>query len=533
MFFLTICVSSAAWIAEFDNGYAGIVLIMPSYQKAFGHCSQVPDPETGTMVEKCVLSTLRQSLISVSILFMALGCASAGLLGSLLGRRRTLQVACLFCIVGAAGMLGTSGNFLNYMVCKCINGIGIGQLLSASIVYGSECVVANKRGLLLGICNIGLAMGNVAAAAVCAGSANVSPESDWQWKTPIICQIPLGIMLALAVMLFPESPRWLLLKGKEEQARKSFATFQNVPDIYSPQITEQVEDVQRHLELEKALDASTSWTEIYRGANLRRTAISALILVGLAISGIQFVAPYAALFISDMGIKNPYLISVIVGLCILAGAFIGPWILDYGGRRFSMLFGWATMAICMLILSSVSTALGKDNPTSQTVVVVFLCIWSFVFGGFIGPSAWLASAEMHSVRLRTYGQANTTFFYEIFSFGATFWTPYMLNTKYGNMGTDVGYFYFGVTLAVLILVALFVPETSRLTLEQIDDFFLSGQKAWKTSTKRNIVISRGGLDSPKSEQEVLVAERNQRPLFTPRTESSLGSGLGDIRTLEA
>ena len=430
-------------------------------------------------------------------------------------------------------MLGTSGNFLNYMVCKCINGIGIGQLLSAAIVYGTECVVANKRGLLLGILNVGLAMGNVAAAAVCAGSATLSPESDWQWKTPIICQIPLGVMLALAVMLFPESPRWLLLKGKEEQARKSFAAFQNVSDLYSPQITEQVEDVQRHLELEKSLDASTSWTEIYRGTNLRRTAISALILVGLAISGIQFVAPYAALFISDMGIKNPYLINVIVGLCILAGAFIGPWILDYGGRRFSMLVGWTTMASCMLILSSVSTALGKDNHTSQTVVVVFLCIWAFVFGGFIGPSAWLASAEMHSVRLRTYGQANTTFFYEIFSFGATFWTPYMLNSKYGNMGTDVGYFYFGVTVAVLILVALFVPETSRLTLEQIDDFFLSGQRAWKTSTKRNLVISRGGLESPKSEHEVLVAERNHRPLFAPRTESSLGSGLEGIRTVEA
>ncbi|KAJ5281009.1 hypothetical protein N7478_006381 [Penicillium angulare] len=522
MLWLSICVSSAAWIAEFDIGYSGIVLIMPSYQKAFGHCSHQPDPVTGDMIEKCVLSTIRQSLISIAILFMAVGGALAGLFGSILGRRATIQIACLFCIIGAAGMLGTSGNFLNYMVCKCINGVGIGQLLASSIVYGSECVVASKRGLLLGIYNIGLAMGSVAAAAVCAGSATLPPQNDWQWKTPIICQIPLGIILGLGVMLFPESPRWLLLKGKQEQARMSFATFQNVMDPHSVEITAQVEDVKKHLEFEKSLDATTSWLDLYRGTNLRRTAVSAFILIGLAISGAQFVGPYAALFLSGVGIKNPYLINAIVGLCILGGALIGPFALDHGGRRFSMLFGWTAMAACMLILSSVSTALGEHNPTSQTVVVVFLCIWAFIFGGFIGPSVWLASAEMHSVRMRTIGQANTTFLYEIFSFGATFWTPYMLNVKYGNMGSDVGYFYCGVTVGVTILVFLFVPETSRLTLEQIDDLFVSGKKAWKNSTKRNIAISRGQcLNLSKTEHEALVTGVLQdSSAGTPPTESS-------------
>ncbi|KAJ5631262.1 mfs monosaccharide transporter protein [Penicillium longicatenatum] len=517
MVYLTICVSGAAWIAEFDNGFAGIALVMPAFQKAFGHCEQVRDP-TGAMIEQCVLTTLQQSLISVSILFMAVGCALAGFFGSVFGRRATIQIACLFCIVGAAGMLGTSGSFLNYMVCKCINGVGIGQLLASSIIYGSECVVASKRGLLMGIYNIGLALGNVTAAGVCAGSATLSPKNDWQWKTPIICQIPLGVILGLGVMLFPESPRWLLLKGKDEQARKSFAEFQSL-DADSAAIRDQVEDVQRHLDFERTLDASTSWTEIYTSVNLRRTAVSALILVALAITGIQFVGPFAALFLSDLGLKNPYLVNAIVGLCIFGGAFIGPLVLDYGGRRFAMIYGYSAMAACMLILSAISTALGQHNPISQTVVVVFLCIWAFVFGGFIGPSVWLASAEMHSVRMRTYGQANTTFFYEIFSFGATFWTPYMLNAQYGNMGSDVGYFYFGVTIAVLILVFLFVPETSRLTLEQIDDIFQSGRRAWKTSTKRNIAISRSGLlETAKSEHEVFEIEKVRTVSTSPTSQ---------------
>jgi SP family sugar:H+ symporter-like MFS transporter len=503
MLFLSIWVSFAAWITAFDSGYGGVVLIMPSYQKAFGHCTQTPNASSGAP-EKCALTTLQQSLISVSFLFMGIGSAVAGLVGSRLGRKGTIQVACLFCIIGAAGMLGTSGNFLNYMVCKCISGLGNGQLVAVSIVYGSECVSANKRGLLLGIFNVGLAMGNVVSGAVCAGSATLAPDNDWQWKTPIICQIPLALILGVGIVMFPESPRWLLVKGREVEARKSFASYQGM-DSYSAEITAQVEDVQRHLEFERSVDASTSWTEIYRGPNLRRTAVSSLILIGLAITGIQFVAPYAALFFSGVGIENPFLINVIVGLCIFGGACIGPMILEYGGRRFAMLSGYSMMAICMLIFSSVSTALGSDSLVAQNVVVAFLCIWAFIFGGFIGPSVWLASAEMHSVRLRTYGQANTTFLYEIFSFAVQFWTPYMLNVRYGNMGVNVGYFYFGLTVAVLILVFLFVPETARLTLEQIDDFFLSGRNAWKTSTKTNIAIAQGNLlDSPNPTQEQFV-----------------------------
>jgi sugar porter (SP) family MFS transporter len=487
MIVLSVWVSFAVLIASFDQGFAGIVLIMPSFQTAFGHCHPT-NGSLGGKTTECTLTTLQQSLISVTVLFQAVGSATTGLLGYKFGRKTTMQVACVLCIIGASGMLGTSGSFLHYMVCKSISGVGIGQLLTSSMVYGSECVVASKRGLLLGMFNIGLALGNVSAAAVCAGSATLSPDSDWQWKTPIVCQIPLALILGFGTMMFPESPRWLLWKRKEDEARRSFAAFKSL-GIDSVEVTAQMEDVQRHLDLEQSLSATTSWMEIYRGANLRRTVISATTLVGLPITGIQFVAGYAALFLSGVGIKNPYLINAIVGLCILAGACAGPHALEYGGRRFSMLVGYSLMAACMLILSSVSTGLGAEDPIAKNVVVVFLCLWAFVFGGFVGSSTWLSSAEMHSVRLRTYGQANTTCFNMIASFAASFWTPYMLNPSYGNMGVNVGYFYFGVTIVVLITVALFVPETAGLTLEQIDDLFISGEKAWNTSTEKNTAIA--------------------------------------------
>ncbi|KAJ5433597.1 uncharacterized protein N7458_012753 [Penicillium daleae] len=83
--------------------------------------------------------------------------------------------------------------------------------------------------------------------------------------------------------------------------------------------------------------------------------------------------------------------------------------------------------------------------------------------------------------------------------------------EYGHLGSNVGYFYFGITIFVLVFTFLFVPETARLTLEQIDEFFLSGKRAWRTSTKKNIAIARGDLlDSANFKHEDSGPEKNAK-----------------------
>ncbi|KAJ5986525.1 hypothetical protein N7451_010890 [Penicillium sp. IBT 35674x] len=486
-------VSFAAWIVNFDNGYTGTVLIMPSYKKAFGTCTNLMDPITNKIVEQCSITPLQQSLISLNYMFIGIGGGLSGLTGRFLGRRGTFQIGCALSIVGAAGMLGTGGtgnaSFLHYMICRCISAIGLGHLIAASTTYGSECIVAQKRGFALGLYNVGLALGNVMSSAVCAGSAKLEPGNNWQWKTPILCQIPFGIILGAGILMFPESPRWILNNdGNEDEARKAFAILYQM-DPFAPEITAQIEDVKAHIKAERAIAKSTSWYEIYQKKHILRTTASALIQIGLSITGIQFVQPYATTFLRGVGVSNPYLINVIIGVCILGGSGIGPFAVEYGGRRLTMLLGYVAMAVCMLILSTVSTALGQDDA-SKIVVVVLLCLWSFIFGGTIAPTAYLASAEMHSVSLRTYGQANTTIIYGIFSFSATFWTPYMLDAQYGNMGANVGYFYAGVTVVIALLIFLLVPETASLTLEQIDNVFDSKISAWKTSVAGNRKIAK-------------------------------------------
>ena len=313
-------------------------------------------------------------------------------------------------------------------------------------------------------------------------------SSNWAWKTPIACQIPLSIILGLGIMLFPESPRWLLVRNKENKARRALGRFMHqAPN--SDAVKAQIAEVQTYLEFEKVTAATTSWVEMFHRNNVRRTLISILLLVMPALGGTFFIIPYTAVFLGQLGINSPFLITAVVNLCVLAGALFASFPVEYFGRRLSIIVGLSVQASCMLIFSAVSSGLGTHAQVTQNALIAFLCIWCFTFASTTSPAIWVGSAEMHSVRLRTYGQALALFINSVFAFSASFWTPYMINPGYGNMGTNVGYFYFGLTIMLLCLAILFVPETARLKLEQIDDYFESGLPAWKTSLGKNKKIS--------------------------------------------
>jgi SP family sugar:H+ symporter-like MFS transporter len=491
-----IVIAFSGWMMGFDTGYSGTVLQMEPFNEAFGTCIETP---AGVV---CRLGATAQSISSISQLFTGVGSAFAGVSANYLGRRWGIYIGCVLVIIGAAGQLGISSNYTSYMVCKSIAGAGVGHFQVIALTYGAECVAPRKRGLLLACFSVGLALGSFVCSAVCLGSSTLT--TNWAWKTPIACQIPISIIYIFVVMMFPESPRWLMIKGREEEARRSFGKFYGA-DPFSETVSSQIEDTKSGLEFEKLISASTSWTEIFHRSYVRRTIISCAILVGGTLSGTYFVGPYAAIFLAGVGIRNPFLINVYFGLCGVGGSVVGPVAVEFVGRRISILFGYGLMACSMLIFSAVSTGLGSTSTLASQVLVAFLCIWVFSYFAFIVPGGFLASSEVHSVSLRGSGQAFVGVIAQVTTFAASFWTPYMLNKQYGNMGTNVGYFYFGMDFVIGITMFFLVPETARLTLEQIDDIFASKTPAWKTSIKKNkeIAKTQGVVLSAKDRLEAI------------------------------
>ena len=473
------------WVLNFDIGYTGLLLRMPPFNKSFGHCALVPvkGGPAGATTLLCELSATQQSLTaSIYLLFMALGAGAAGVTGSYLGRRGTIQVGCAFIIVGAAGMLGSAGNLVAHIACKCIGAVGIGHLQSAAPTWGVEATPAKRRGLLVTLYSVGAGFGTFVVGLICLRSSKVT--NDWSWKTPIICQIPVALIYGCGVMVFPESPRWLLTKGRDEEARRSFGKlYAKHPE--SEEINTLANGVRAAIQFEQSISSTRSWTEIFHRSAIRRTMIATAIVIGAPLGGTFFIFTYAAVFLSSVGIHNPFVITVVINTCTFAGVCLGPLFVEYLGRRRTILTGYGGTATCMLIFAVVSTALGQSSQAAKNTVITFLCLWAFIFGGCIASSMWVTSAEMHSIRLRGPAQAFTTLMSNTFVFATNFWTPYMINPHNGNMGTNVGYFYFGVQTVTAIILFFIVPETARLSLEQLDRYFTSGQKAWRTSLAQN------------------------------------------------
>lgn len=486
---LAMFVGLGGFILNFDIGYTGAVLVMPPFNKSFGSCTISPT----TKLSVCALSPLQQSLgSSIYLIFLAVGTALSGLSSNYVGPRGALQVGCVWISIGAAGMVGSAGNFTAYVACKCIGAVGLGHLQVMGVTYAIECAPPSKRGLLSTLFVVGSTTGNLVATCVCL-STQYYP-TNWSWQTPIICQIPLAILFGCGLFIFPQSPRWLLTKDKADQARRSFSRLYN-RDAASEEVILQVKDVQMTIAEEKEMSSTSNWTEIFHRNFIRRTLIAMLINSAAPLGGAFFIFSYAAIFLRAVGIGSPLQISVVINACVVLGGMSGPLWVEYLGRRRSLLTGYSVLATCMIIFSATSSGLGgAAHGPARSVLIAFICIWAYGFGGFIASTQFMASTEMHAVRLRNYGQPFTSTVGNVFAFGATFWGPYQLSPKYGNEGTNVGYFYFGLEVIALVLMFFFVPENARLTLEQIDEYFRSGRPARKTSLARNKKIARGEID---------------------------------------
>lgn len=487
--FFAVFVGLGGWLLNFDLTYSGTVLQMNAFKSSFGHCSAESVSNASSTELVCTVTALQQSLTNLSSLFIGLGALSSGFLGSWLGRRTCIQVGCAIQAIGAAGSTGTAGNFVAYIACKCVTGFGLGLLYTTTVPYGIEFMPPHRRGALIGLFNIGLCLGSLCMSLVCLGTSSL--DSNWAWKTPIICAVPVALIYGTLIMLFPESPRWLVVNGRDKAAADAFLR------MYKGHLTMETAEslagnIKQHIDADREMASGINWFDIFRRRYVRRLLSACLVTIASALCGSFFVNMYAAIFFGQLHVaQNPFVLTVIISACALPGACVGPFVAEGLGRRRAQLFGYGILGTLMLVIGVVNSCLGSKNPASVTVLITLLCIWQTVLNALVTSTNWLLASELHTVRLRTYGQAFVMGVTFVFQFASVFYTPYMINPGYGNMGINITYFFFGLSALFLVLIYLIVPETGQLSLEQLDDYLDSEKRAWRTSLRKNRAMSRG------------------------------------------
>ncbi|KAI9254312.1 general substrate transporter [Sporodiniella umbellata] len=463
----------------YDTGVISGVLVLPDFIQ-----TMTGDPQQTSLrsVQTSIITGLLLAGCFVGSLF-------AGPLCERISRKLTILLGASFFILGAGIQTGANG--LGMMTGgRFVAGLGVGTLSMAVPLYLSELAPKEIRGRLISfqqlMCTIGIMIAFWAGAATELHGAS--------WRIPISIQIvPAGI-LALGIAFLPYSPRWLISRGRNEEALAVLARLHSQNDKTAPHVLAEYQEIVAQVEHERTVSVS-SYTELFKGTMLRRMVLGVLIQVFQQFTGINSIMYYAPKIFIQAGISGTsasLIASGVNGVLNVLATLPPIFFLDRLGRRFVLISGALIMGTAMLLCGIVMAATGRVYLTvegeraidmSGNVGASYFCIVMIYL--FVYP------AEIYPLPIRAKGTSITTAANWLMNFVISLFVPVMLTTI--TWGT---YIFFGVCCAIMaIAVFFFFPETNGRSLEEMDLVFSGPLMAYKQSSRPVLSLRSKELDS--------------------------------------
>lgn len=382
------------------------------------------------------------------------GAAIAGYLSDKYGRKRVLYLTAI--LFGLSAILSALPYTLNqFLMARFIGGVGIGICSMVCPVYIAECAPAEKRGRLGTLFQFGIMFGIFVTLFINLfiqgmGDADWNTNLGWRWMLGAEV-IPAIAFLGL-IAVSPESPRWLVMQGRVDEARRILSRWLDV--------------VKTEYELKSITDTmqqeSGRFSELFE-KRFRKPLIAALgLMIIQQFCGINAIIYYSTRIFASAGagMGDAFMSTVIVGFVNMIFTLVAIGFVDKAGRRPLLIIGLAGQ---FLALSTVAIMFGNGTESGILLIAVLVFIASFAMS--IGPIGWLFASEVFPGRIRgrAMSLASFTIWVSTFIVAQTF--P-MLNDGIGASNTF--WIYAGVSLFGLFFVMFLVPETKGKTLEQIE-----------------------------------------------------------------
>jgi hypothetical protein len=297
--------------------------------------------------------------------------------------------------------------------------------------------------------------------------------SDWAWRIPSIVQGVLPFFQLLGVFFLPESPRWLVAKGRTQEARQILIDYHAGGDRDSPLVKFEMAEIEGALTFEGDTVSQNSWFELIRTpANRKRTLIAVLVGWFAQWNGVGIISYYLTLVLNTIGITAAKEQTLINGLLQisnwLAAIFAGALMIDRMGRRTLFLVSTAGMCVSYVIWTAMTaTFVSSGNEDLGRAVVAFIFIFFFFYAIAWAPLLQAYIVEIYPYTLR--GRGVSTMYISTF-----------VGLVVGNQVNPIAmksigwkyYIFFCCLLAVLFIIIWFVfPETKGHSLEEIREVF--------------------------------------------------------------
>jgi len=347
---------------------------------------------------------------------------------------------------------------------QILEGIPWGIFIANAPAYCSEIVPIQLRAPATQMLQMFWAVGSIIVGAVTYVYNPVQGPSAWE--IPIALQWMFPTPLAILMWFAPESPWWLVRKGRLEEAAKSVGRLGRKAQL---NVNESVAMMRRVIELEKT-EKEPNHLELFRGTDLYRTLIVCGVYAAQNLTG-NLIANQAVYFFQQAGMDDNTAFALGLITSALQMIFVMlSWILTtYLGRR--TIYVWGTLIntgflIVLGIAGSVTA-----NPTSYKAVASLGLIISVGFTLGPAPASWVIIGETSAIRLRplTTGMGRASYY--IVEIPCIFLGSYMLNPTGGNLAGKCGYVWGATGFICFVFAYFFLPEMKHRSYREIDILF--------------------------------------------------------------
>ncbi|KAF8150613.1 general substrate transporter [Crassisporium funariophilum] len=384
------------------------------------------------------------------------GAAGAGWANDKWGRKRTIQIGCLFAIWGGAMQSGAS-NVATLLVGRIIGGLAIGILSMTVPLYNTEIAPPKIRGFLVGLTQQMLGIGFIVANWVGYGSSFI--KSDVSWRMPLGLQLVPAALLFFGTHFLPYSPRWLLEVGRDEEARAVvYRLHGNDKASAEKEFTQMYDAIKAEVSV-KSRRLSDLWAT---RAMARRTFVAVGVQVFCQLTGINVINYYGPQMYTSLGVtgSKALLVQGIYGaIGPIANLFFIIFVLDRVGRKKPLMFGAASFVVTYSILAAILATNPLDSPNvnaaAQRAGIAMIFLTSIFFSLSFGPVSWVLASEVFPTATRSLGTSVATC------------SNWAFNTLIGQVSplgiAKVQWKFYMLFVCLnfvdLILITMFFPET--------------------------------------------------------------------------
>ncbi|KAJ5398721.1 Major facilitator superfamily domain general substrate transporter [Penicillium sp. CMV-2018d] len=498
VFFTCLFASLGCIMYGYDQGVMGPVLVMENFQNHF---------------PTFMGSTIQGWLVSALELGAWAGALINGVLADRISRKYAMMVAVIIFTLGT-GLQAGAQNPAYFFAGRIIGGVGIGMFSMVIPLYQAEIAPPELRGSLVSLQQLSITIGTaisfwldygmqfvggntcnpegISNPYLSSGTYNAAQnhghtclgQKTIAWRLPLALQIIPAWILFFGLFFFPFSPRWLMMKHRDEEAKVSISKLRRLP-VTDPLVRAEYLEIKAAVMFDEETESEVvgsggilaPWKALFAPNMLKRLLLGCGMMVFQQFTGINAVLYYAPQIFSSFGFSSTKTTLLATGVTgILQIIFTLPTVLylDKFGRKTFLIVGAAGMFLCHIVVAIVEGIYepqwdlneGLARPQGW-VAIAFIWLFAVNFAYSWGPVSWVLAQEIFPNSQRSRGVSIVASTNWMFNFIIGLTTKDMLDTmKYGT------YIFFAIFSALGgLFIWKFAPETKDKTLEELDVFF--------------------------------------------------------------